>query len=159
MKNKKCSHSRFSLSLALSHSTSLCSASFSLSPPPSRCPSFFSFFLSGCFSFLFLFSLFFFSLALWDLYFFSSSIQVFFILFSEQLWYLKGKGKGKEKGREVSFSQISSTTLPPTAVSLNQTAPGTFSQCVLCTDLHKALGLALMKHPQVPFYACKLGLF
>lgn len=92
LKGKKKKYSFFlSLSLSLSLSRSALAFAlllFSLSPPPSRCPSFFSFFLFGCFSFLFLFSLFFFfsprfSLALWDLYFFSSSIQVFFILFSE----------------------------------------------------------------------------
>jgi len=72
---------------------------------------------------------------------------------------LKGKGEREGAGEEVGFSQ--SITLPPSAVSLNQTMPGTFLRAfnaVLCSDLHKAFGLALMKHPQVHFCACKLAI-
>lgn len=76
---------------------------------PSLSLSFFpslTFCLSCCFSFLFSFSLYFhpplFSLGPQFLLFLYS---VFFILFSQQLQYLKGKGKEKGREREVGFSQ------------------------------------------------------
>lgn len=88
---------------------SLCfSLSFSVSPP-SLCPSFLSFSLAS-FHFYFL-SLFFFFPSPWDPIFFSSSIQVFFILFSEQLWYFEGKER-ERGGRLVSVKAAAQNFLP-----------------------------------------------